>query len=167
LAPRGWHYQKLAVSAEVAQAALDSVDLTNQLVVPGRLDDALQKLRSKLKCTSTDFPWAPAAAPNLRKMLLTATHKQTMVNLARIACMLERYRRAHEKFAATLDELAADLKEQLPHDIINGQPFRYRFDPSGHYILYSVGWNEKEDGAAPGKSIDEGDWVWESESKRP
>jgi len=167
VAPRGWQYQKLAVSAEVTQAALDSVDLTNQLVIRHRFDDALQKLRSKLKCTSTDFPWAPAAAPNLQKMLLTVTHKQTMVNLARIACMLERYRLAHKQYPATLDEVAADLKEQLPHDIINGQPFRYRFDPSGHYILYSVGWNEKEDGAAPGKSIDEGDWVWESEPKRP
>ena len=25
---------------------------------------------------------------------------------------------------------------------------------------HSVGWNEKDDGGVPGKTVTEGDWVW-------
>jgi hypothetical protein len=28
------------------------------------------------------------------------------------------------------------------------------------FVLYSVGWNEKDDGGKPGKRWLEGDWVW-------
>jgi len=51
----------------------------------------------------------------------------------------------------------------MPHDIINGELFRYRRTDDGQFILYSVGWNEKDDGGTPGtKLFDEkfGDWVW-------
>jgi len=33
-----------------------------------------------------------------------------------------------------------------------------------HFILYSIGWNEKDDGGTSGESLfaREGDWVWKS-----
>jgi hypothetical protein len=48
--------------------------------------------------------------------------------------------------------------------VINGEPFRYRRDAEGHFVLYSVGWNQQDDGGTPGKSLFDdkaGDWVWE------
>jgi len=27
-------------------------------------------------------------------------------------------------------------------------------------VLYSIGWNGKDDGGVPGKTMAEGDWVW-------
>ena len=61
----------------------------------------------------------------------------------------------------------------LPHDIINGQPLKYRRTADGRFILYSVGWNEKDDGGvvAPAKGhpdrqdILQGDWIWEYPQK--
>ena len=60
--------------------------------------------------------------------------------------------------------------EKLPHDIINGQPLKYRRTEDRHYALYSVGWNETDEGGTvvPGKAEKaaeqqaplEGDWVW-------
>jgi len=42
----------------------------------------------------------------------------------------------------------------------------YRRKEDGSYLLYSVGWNEKDDGGIPGVSDNgysdyrKGDWVW-------
>ena len=49
---------------------------------------------------------------------------------------------------------------KLPHDIIGGQPLKYRRTADGQFVLYSIGWNEKDDGGVPGKTDTEGDWVW-------
>ena len=51
--------------------------------------------------------------------------------------------------------------EKLPHDIIGGQPLKYHRTADARFVLYSVGWNEKDDGGVPGKAGAEGDWVWE------
>ncbi len=55
---------------------------------------------------------------------------------------------------------------KIPHDIIGGQPLHYRVTNDGQFVLYSVGWNEKDDGgvvvlAKDGTvDINQGDWVW-------
>jgi len=85
---------------------------------------------------------------------------QTLVNQAQLACVLERYRLAQGKFPASLDALTPRFIERLPHDLIGGQPLKYRTE-GGAYLLYSIGWNEKDDGGIPGKTRDEGDWIWE------
>ena len=60
-----------------------------------------------------------------------------------------------------------EIVSRLPHDVINGQPLKYRRTADGQYLLYSVGWNETDDGGVlglskSGESIDQkmGDWVW-------
>ena len=54
---------------------------------------------------------------------------------------------------------------RLPNDVITGQPYKYRRTEDGQFILYSVGWNEKDDGGVPGThglyDDKEGDWVWD------
>ena len=88
------------------------------------------------------------------------------VDLARVACALERYRLANGQFPETLEALAPKFIEKLPHDIINGQPLKYRRTDDGQFVLYSVGWNETDDGGKVGideagnPDMDKGDWVW-------
>jgi hypothetical protein len=51
----------------------------------------------------------------------------------------------------------------LPHDAITGEPFKYRRTDGSHFVLYSLGWNGKDDGGLPGNvPFDEkrGDWIW-------
>jgi hypothetical protein len=59
----------------------------------------------------------------------------------------------------------------VPHDVINGQPLHYRRTEAGQFILYSVGWNEQDDG---GQTLfnksgqvdrEKGDWVWRYPAK--
>ena len=59
--------------------------------------------------------------------------------------------------------------EKLPHDIIGGKPLKYRRTDDGHFVLYSIGWNETDDGGVvtltdakpPRVNLDQRDWVWE------
>jgi hypothetical protein len=92
---------------------------------------------------------------------------QTSLNQAAIACALERYHLDKGQFPAALDDLTSQGLPNPPPDVITGQPMRYRRTPNDHFLLYSVGWNEKDD---DGKSVidpntktpdpNQGDWVW-------
>jgi hypothetical protein len=86
--------------------------------------------------------------------------KQTLANEAFVASGLERYRPAHGQYPETLEALVPQFVDKLPHDIVGGQPLKYHRTADGHFALYSVGWNERDDGGVPSKSTPEGDWVW-------
>ena len=102
--------------------------------------------------------------PALNRIITKAAIGQTVAGEAVLACALERYRLAHSQFPDELDALVPAFVSQLPHDVITGQPYRYRWTDDGRFVLYSVGWNEKDDGGVPGKALfdeKEGDWVWQ------
>ena len=91
---------------------------------------------------------------------------QSSVNLARTAIALERYWLARGEFPESLNALAPQFIAKLPRDVINGQPLHYRRTSDGQFVLYSVGWNETDDGGEVGLTkngnldINTGDWVW-------
>jgi len=91
---------------------------------------------------------------------------QNAVNMARIACALERYRLVYNDYPQTLDALAPQFIDKIPHDVINGQPLKYHRVDDGKFILYSVGWNKTDEGGRvgmmEGKHYDNriGDWIW-------
>ena len=55
--------------------------------------------------------------------------------------------------------------------MIGGQPLNYRREADGQFVLYSVGWNEKDDGGVAGIDKDgaadtpSGDWIWRCAAK--
>jgi hypothetical protein len=95
---------------------------------------------------------------------------QTTVNQSMIACAIERYRSTHASYPLSLGALVPLYLAAVPHDVINGQPYHYRLKPDGSYLLYSVGWNETDDGGTVVLDkndpqhhridYDQGDWVW-------
>jgi hypothetical protein len=104
---------------------------------------------------------------------------QACADLGRVGCALERYRLTNGQFPETLEALGPKFIEKRPHDVINGQPLKYRRTDSGQFVLYSVGWNETDDGGtvaltkegSPGwkreGGVDwhQGDWVWRYQAK--
>ena len=159
--PRGWFYQNMALGAELGQEVLGSMDQTNQLVLPGRLSESVHSVSSRSEHRSPYTFLVAVALPNFAKAVQTFARTQTKVNQAQIACALERYRLTQAQYPEMLDALVPHLSQKLPHDLIGGQPLKYRRTEGDGYLLYSVGWDEKDDGGAPGKSADDGDWVWE------
>jgi len=102
--------------------------------------------------------------PALTRVVVRAATAQVPTDQAVLACALERYRIANGQFPQTLDALVPRFISQLPHDVITGEPYKYRLTKDGRFVLYSVGWNEKDDGGVPGKTLFDdkvGDWVWQ------
>jgi hypothetical protein len=98
------------------------------------------------------------ANPNMSRAIRTTAQNQTLVHEALIACALERYRVAHNAYPEKLDALVPQYLDKIPTDIIGGRPLHYRRADGGKFLLYSVGWNETDDG---GKSGSDDDWVWD------
>jgi hypothetical protein len=102
------------------------------------------------------------AMPNVYKRF--AMH-QNSLDEAMIACALERFRLKNGKYPASLQELSPNLLASIPVDVTTGGPLKYRLEPAGGYVLYSPGWNEKDDGGTVADRKGEweanaGDWVW-------
>jgi len=111
--------------------------------------------------------------PALTKTAAKAATAQAILDLATTACALERYRLAHGQFPDSLDALAPRFLAKPCMDVVNGEPLKYRRTAHGLFILYSIGWNEKDDGGEvsftkgkpTGRDFTRGDWVWSYPAK--
>lgn len=91
---------------------------------------------------------------------------QTGVDLARVACRIERYRIRTGHLPEDLKELAPE--GPLPPDRITGQPLRYRKLSDTKYQLYATGWDGRDDGGVRPPSpqhprtrqLEAPDWIW-------
>lgn len=158
--PRGWFYQNLAMGAETRHEMLGSVEVTNRLVRPQRVSETVRKMSLPSARRSPYTFFVAVAQPNYAKAVQTLARNQTLADQAGVACALERYRLAQGQYPERLDALTPQFTEKLPHDLIGGQPLKYRRSDGGGYLLYSVGWDEKDNGGVVGKTREEGDWVW-------
>ena len=161
--PRGWTYQNMVNAATLELKPLDSFDLENDIVAPRKFEKAGREVERYV--SHATFPFkiiAAIAIPNFTKAEQTMAYNQTLANEAQVVCALERYRLASGYYPATLDALVPRLIEELPHDLIGGEQLHYRHTYAGKFLLYSVGWNERDDDGQPGTLADvkHGDWVW-------
>ena len=166
--PSAYFYQnELAFARMCQQWILPLVDMEACVVSPDGLRHADQAVRAEMKHYSPYKVQVLITLPVLDAAVKKFAFAQASVDLARVACALERYRLAHGLYPESLDALAPQFIGKLPHDIINGQPLHYRRTDDGQFILYSVGWNETDDGGevafTKGGSVDreKGDWVWQ------
>lgn len=173
LVPSGWFDQnKLSNSRMHMEFIQPAVDVERMIASPttiGRMDkEGLKRSLSPTPYNLFSYLLFPALAKSAEK----SARGQSINDLARAACFLERHYLAHKQYPETLDALVPQFIAKLPHDVINGQPLKYRRTETGGFILYSVGWNEKDDGGTVvltkgGGGVDpnKGDWVWSSEAK--
>ena len=163
LVPRGWVYQNMALTARLDHPRVEGFDLANNLILPGKFKDLARQMDATFSGNAKPYNFLAAIdTPNITKATQTLAHHQTLVNEAQIVCALERYRLAHDEYPGTLDILMPQFIEKLPHDIIGGQPLLYRRTGDGKFLLYSVGWNETDDGGTASDKMDQGDWVWKN-----
>jgi hypothetical protein len=174
LVPCGWVYQNMVLIARLEHRQVEGFDLANDLILPRKLEDLMREMNTVVfQGHARPYNFLAAwAIPNYTKATQTLAHNQTLVNEAQIVCALERYHLAHGEYPETLDALVPQFIEKLPHDIIGGQPLHYRREASWKFLLYSVGWNETDDGgleSPPTQNgwIDytKGDWTWQYPAK--
>jgi hypothetical protein len=82
--------------------------------------------------------------------------------LAYTACAIERYRLEKKRLPDSLEALMPSYLGKVPVDPIKGGGLRYVRNGVADYILYSVAWNETDDGGYLAEDKSRGDWVWPS-----
>jgi hypothetical protein len=166
LIPRGWFDQnKVSIGRMHLELMLPVIDRDAAQVSPSKVT-RLTSLMNQRLTKHSPYNWvAGLLLPALGNASTRFAQAQTAVNLARVACALERHRLAHGGYPETLDALAPKFIPKLPHDLIDGQPLRYR-RAGDSSVLYSIGWNEIDDGGTVALTKEgsanwkEGDWVW-------
>ncbi len=175
--PNSLYYRnEMAIARMHQQYFLPLVDTEHRLVSPSLAKANDEKLTAELEHFSFSTVFARFLMPSLSGSVRKFAAAQSYADLANVACALERHRLAHGNYPDSLDALAPQFISQVPHDIINGQPLRYRRTDDGQFILYSVGFNEKDDGGEVVLSehstthrvdTEQGDWVWRYPAKTP
>jgi hypothetical protein len=159
--PRGWIYQNMRVAAQIEQKWTRGIDPTNSLIQPAQMKKTALEVAEITARWSLWNMWLKWGSPNLSKAALTVAKNQTSLNEAQIVCSLERYHLVHGEYPETLAGLMPQFIETLPHDLIGGQPLHYRRTADGQFLLYSIGWNETDDGGQISTNRETGDWVWQ------
>ena len=176
--PSGWFYQSALKNGRTLMEYSPAVNNDAKTISPTlirRADAAFLSAASVLSPLDTLYKMFGEDFQYMGKFIEKIAAGQTYVNLTRTAIALERYRLAHGEFPETLDALAPQFIAKLPHDVIGGGPLKYRRTSDGQFVLYSVGWNETDDGGVvvlqktsqprdegprPGVDLNQGDWVW-------
>ena len=166
--PSGWIRQNMVTISQMHQDfTLAAADEHARRVFPevcDKLDSKLEKMRVR---PYTIF--AKLLFPALSKAVRRSARIQTTVDAARVALALERHRIANGALPDTLEALVPRFMGDIPNDLLDGKPLRYRRNPDGSYLLYSVGWNQTDDGGEiawskgkdPNVDLSKGDWVWQ------
>ena len=176
IAPHGWYHLEAVNACRMYQSespgafdpaqrrvsprlfAADAQEFERQLSSGGLGKELNALLRHQVLASLLQ----PGAHSELAKFPLKATAAQATVDEAALACALERCRLAEGRFPEKLEALVPRFMVQLPKDALTGEPYRYRRVTDSQFVLYSIGWDEKDEGGVSGKTLfdEQGDWVW-------
>lgn len=138
----------------------------------GRIYPQRQKQADKLLKRAGATPYnllAKLALPVYSSILLRTAGAHVSLQQTAVACAIERFRLRNGEFPETLDALLPTYLTAPVRDVFSGESLRYKRHADGTYLLYSIGWNEVDDGGviartqgSPNKvqDITQGDWVW-------
>ncbi len=175
LMPGGWYYQNMLTLSHMYQDfALPVVDEKAHRVFPDLWIES--EKATEAMCAKRYHPnrvFAALLFPAVTGAVMKSARMQTYVDMARVGCALEGYRLANGKLPETLAALAPRFVGQIPNDVIDGKPLRYRRTPDGGCVVYSIGWNKTDDGGElgwtkreePTVDLAKGDWVWAQPEK--
>jgi hypothetical protein len=167
LAPSGWLVQNELNSTRFLDQCLMVADPNAHTFKPAAFKQADDALADQIKTITPYNIIMRKMTSALGSFAQRFVRAQSAIDLARTAIALERYRLAHGQYPDSLAPLAPKYIEAVPYDVIGGQPLHYRLEANGQFILYSVGWDEKDDGGtvvipkgSHTSSPTQGDWVW-------
>lgn len=167
-APKGWYLHNKAFMARLHNdISVPAVDPIQHRVHLDRMGDYDAELEAAITSDGKLFI-ARLVMPAVGKAAIRAAADQAALDLAVVACALERHRLTKGAYPDQLAALAPDYLTGVPHDLMDGQPLRCQLE-DGRFTLYSIGVNGTDDsGHAAFKEVrdgrtwqrDEGDWVW-------
>jgi len=162
--PTGWMYlEQVSYERVFQESAMPALDVEAGCVRPRMIEQACHPAHPLWGHQMLVGP----VMQGTRYLLLTAALAQAGASQAVIACALERHRLATGQLPENLEAAAAEFPGAIPADVITGKPMKYRRSEEGQFLLYSIGWNEQDDGGrvvtdkgSQGPDATQGDWVW-------
>jgi hypothetical protein len=185
LLPTGWSYrEKLNYEMDYDEQVNGVIDLMAKTISPTAAEanarnlagvfigaedfpsQSFGKLRGKpLEAFLHHHLMASMFLPALKNFFSRIAAAQVTADETSLACALQRYRLANGQYPETLEPLSPKFMARIPNDVIGGQPYKYRRTDDGKFILYSIGWNQKDDGGVSSFDPKQGDWVWSYPNK--
>jgi len=166
--PAGWFYQnEVSINRLYLERSIPIIDAEQHRVFPDRVREA--ESAPELQKRHFYNVFAALLYPAVNKSALKFAYGQTCLDLATVACALERYRLSEGRYPEQLASLVPRFIATLPTDVIDGKALHYQPTADGLFVLYSVGWNESDEGGEASirttktsRNVDskEGDWVW-------
>jgi len=103
-------------------------------------------------------------AQSLERYVLLQAEHEARLDLAQMGLLVEQYQAQHGSYPNTLDAIAPLTEWSMPVDPFTGEPYRY-YASDNNFQLYSIGWNDIDDGGILGSTWGEGDIVWRSSTE--
>jgi len=155
--PRGWWNEDRLHYSLMVQKAIEGINVAHGTINSLAFDrQKYEGLRTQWRMIYT--PISLIIGSNCVYIGPKIAKAETYRRLARLACRLEEYRIGHGTYPEKLEELP-DLPAHLNQEVLSEEPLRYQRKGDG-YQLYSVGWDQKDDGGVFNKDDRMGDWPW-------
>jgi len=162
--PSGWWNQDQSFYCRRIQGCIEGIDVKEATLsssaFPQHIETDWQRYEDIGFWEELYRPMSATALPTLDNMGPRIAKAETYRRLARLACRLEEYRIAHNHYPEKLDDLPG-LPAHLNQEVLSEQPLHYQRKDDG-YVLYSLGWNQKDDGGIYTHDAQMGDWPWPS-----
>ncbi len=161
--PTGWLNEDKAASIGTIQRYIDAVKQPKEL--PSTLGDIEASLTTRTVWNKIKNPMLSSTVPAILGVAKTIVATQTTLRSLATACAVERYRMAHGRLPATLEDLVPAFLPSAPTDPLTGKPLCYKPSESSSYLIYGTGWDQT-DNAGSGvtettlsrKTMDQADW---------
>jgi hypothetical protein len=173
LYPSGWFLADRSLYSTTIQTLIEALGnpaphFPEHMPALMRIPPAQHSLSARVRT-----PLSTMALPGISNAVKRTFQLQFQLDAARTACAIERYRLAHGALPQSLDALCPEFLSKPTPDLMTGEPLHYKPGPGDSYVLYSVGWNEIDDGGSavdpkrPARkdSPDAADWVWKIDAR--
>lgn len=150
-----WTYSDELQMLRNYQAVLDTV---RTIETNGYFNPAYTNMVNQLQAVvltnqlsdMADYQWAfsqgsGSVGETLGRTMTAEAARQIVI----AAIALKRYQIKYGNYPSNLKSLAPEFVNAVPKDPVDGQPLRYRLQPDGTCLLYSIGANGTDDGGDP------------------
>jgi hypothetical protein len=165
---------KVHIARIIQDSALPILDPVNRLVdlrANSRFDAEIDRL-SAHKTPYNVF--AALLFPALKRVADKVAYVQSAVNLAVVACALERHRLAEGAYPEKLEALAPRFLPAVPLDTVTGKLPAYRRTAPDRFTLYAIGLSGEDHGGKlvfekgkPQLRARDSDWPWPCTAQAP
>jgi hypothetical protein len=162
--PEGWLNEDKAGYIGTIQRYIDAVNHPKEL--PTTLADIEAARAGSSVWNRIRNPITNLTLPAILGVAKRIAATQTILRSLATACAVERYRMAHGRLPATLEDLVPAFLPSVPTDPLTGKPLCYKPSESSSYLIYGTGWDQTDNSGSSltaitglsTKTMDQADW---------